>query len=160
MNKKILSLSLLFALAGCQAPKPPVPTDDTIVSSTVSGVKLTYRHVVQPPAELHPLNLDYRALYNTSVMSSPNYSGKLIKYLSNGQHFMVLGIVDKEWLAVSDQPDKQLIGYVPLKAGVESSLYDGVVNPARRRAAPRQCVKVNGDTQACRQGVSATWVIK
>jgi len=158
--KKIIGLSLLFALAGCQATKPPAPTDDTIISSKINGMTLTYRHIVQPPTAFTPLNLDYRTLYTTSVMSSPGYEGKLIKYLSNGEHIEVLGIAESDWLAVSDRADNQLIGYTPLKSAVKSDLYDSVVAQHRPRMAQKQCVKVDGGSQACRQGSSATWVIK
>jgi len=158
--KKIISLSLLFALAGCQAPKPLAPTDDTIISSKISGMTLTYRHIVQPPTTFTPLNLDYRTLYTTSVMSSPGYQGKLIKYIANGEHIEVLGIAESDWLAVSDRADHQLIGYAPLKSAVKSDLYDGVVAQHRQHVAQKQCVKVDGGSQACRKGSSATWVIK
>ncbi|WP_369790246.1 SH3 domain-containing protein [Rouxiella sp. WC2420] len=158
--KKIITLACLFALAGCQAPKPSAATDDTLVSSTVDGVSLTYRHVVQPPKNFTPLNLNYRALYTASVMSNASYGGKLIKYVKNGEQFEVLGIAESNWLAISDRPDHQLIGYMPLQAAVKSDLYEGVIAQPRRRSGATQCVKVDGGTQACRQGSSATWVIK
>lgn len=160
-----LALSLLFVMTvtGCVKPPPPV-TDDTIETHTVDGVTLTHRHVVTPPASFTPVNEQYRALYNASVMSRPDFGGKLIKYLDNGQTYTVLGSVENNWFAIAEDGQEQLIGYVPLRAGVKSDLYDKTIKAdARRvrRAAPakKKCVSVDGNSQACRNTNSGTWII-
>ncbi|WP_026111500.1 SH3 domain-containing protein [Winslowiella toletana] len=158
-----LSLLLVVMVSGCKAPPPPV-TDDTIVSSTVDGVTLTYRHAITPPTSFTPANEEYRALYKASVMSTPGFGGKLVRQLENGQTFTVLGSVENNWFAIAETGQDQLIGYVPLRAGVKSELYDKTVKAdARRvrRAAPakKTCVAVNGEGQACRNSSSGTWII-
>ncbi|QMV52838.1 SH3 domain-containing protein [Ewingella americana] len=159
-----LSLLLVALVSGCKAPPPPPVTDDTVVSSTVDGVTLTYRHAVTPPTTFTPVNAEYRALYNASVMTTPDFSGKLVRQLVNGQTFTVLGAVENNWLAVAETGQEQMLGYVPLRAGVKSELYEQTLKAdARRvrRAAPakKTCVSVNGDGQACRNSSSGTWII-
>lgn len=160
--KKSLALTLLvvLTLAGCKAPPPPV-TDDTLVTSEVNGVKLVHRHAVAAPKEFTPVNETWRALYNASVMTQPDYSGSLVRYLENGKPFVVLGSVENHWLAISETTDGPMIGYVPLKAGVESSRYEATVRSDRPR--PRRtkqvCVDVGGASKACRTNDTATWIL-
>lgn len=158
-----LSLLLVALVSGCKAPPPPV-TDDTIVTSTVDGVTLTHRHAITPPTSFTPANEEYRALYNASVMSTPGFGGKLVRHLDNGQTFTVLGAVENNWFAIAETGQEQLIGYVPLRAGVKSELYEKTVKADSRRvrrAAPakKTCVAVNGEGQACRNSSSGTWII-
>ncbi|MGE9551097.1 SH3 domain-containing protein [Erwinia amylovora] len=160
-----IALSLLFVLtvAGCKAPPAPV-TDDTIVSSTVDGVKLTYRHAVQPPASFTPVNEEYRALYNASVMTRPDFGGKLVSYLENSKPYTVLGSVENNWFAIAGQGQDQLIGYVPMRAVVKSDLYDKTVKADSRRKRVRSggkktCVAVDGSGKACQNSNSGTWII-
>ncbi|EIE3256431.1 TPA: SH3 domain-containing protein [Escherichia coli] len=163
MNLRV-GLVLLFTagLVGCKSPKPVI-TDDTIVTSVVNGVELSHRHAVTPPKEFRPVNDEYRAMYPASVMSRPDFSGALVRYLETGKTYHVLGEVEGHWLAIAEQGKKQLMGYVPLRAAVKSSLYDATVNkemPKLRRKAPRtDCVAVGGNSKACKNAKSGTWVI-
>lgn len=161
--KKSFALVVLVTslLAGCKAPQPPV-TDDTIITSTVDGVQLLHRHAVTPPAQFAPVNQSWRALYAASVMSTPDYGGNVVRYLENGKSFIVLGRVENQWLAISDRPEGQLLGYVPLKAGVESSRYEATLRsdrPRPRVKAKKVCVEVGGDSKACRNNNTATWIL-
>ncbi|WP_267369419.1 MULTISPECIES: SH3 domain-containing protein [unclassified Pantoea] len=162
MVKKSLALTLLavLTLAGCKAPPPPV-TDDTLVTSEINGVKLVHRHAVAAPTAFEPVHQTWRALYGASVMTSPDYGGKVVRYLETGKPFEVLGNVEHSWLAIADQADGPLIGYVPLKAGVESSRYDATVQSdrPRPRKAKQVCVAVGGASKACRTNDTATWIL-
>lgn len=138
-------------------------TDDTIVSSTVDGVTLTYRHAVQPPATFTPVNEEYRALYGASVMTRPDFGGKLVSYLDNGKPYTVLGTVENNWFAIAEQGEEQMMGYVPLRAVVKSDLYTKTVKADSRRkrvraAAKKTCVAA-GDSKACQNSNSGTWII-
>ncbi|WP_368900129.1 SH3 domain-containing protein [Mixta calida] len=162
-----IALGLLFVLsvAGCKSP-PPV-NDDTIVSSTVDGVTLTYRHAITPPHTFSPVNEEYRALYNASVMSRPDFGGKVVRHLENAQPYTVLGRVENNWLAIAEKDQDQLIGYVPLRAVVKSALYEETIKADQRRkrvratqsAKKKTCVAVDGDSKACQNSSSGTWII-
>jgi hypothetical protein len=162
-----LGLLLVLGVAGCKS-SPPV-TDDTLVSSTVDGVVLTYRHAITPPKTFTPINEEYRALYNASVMSRPDFGGKLVRQLENGQSYTVLGSVENNWFAIAEKDQDQLIGYVPLRAVVKSGLYNKTIKADRRRkrtrpapAAPvkkKNCVAVDGNSKACQNSNSGTWII-
>lgn len=157
-------LVLLFAagLAGCKSPQPVI-TDDTIITSVVNGMELTHRHAVSPPGEFRPVNDEYRAMYPASVMTRPDFSGTRVRYLETGKTYTVLGEVEGHWLAIAEPGKKQLIGYVPLRAAVKSSLYDATVNKEtpklRRKTSRADCVVVGGNSKACRNAKSGTWVI-
>ncbi|ORM70473.1 SH3 domain-containing protein [Pantoea rwandensis] len=186
MNKMVnlriaLGLMFVFAVVGCKAP--PKMTDDTMVSSTVEGVTFTHRFAVQPPAQFSPVNETYRALYPASVMTRPDFSGKVVSTLQSGETYTVIGQVENNWLALGEIPqgdepqaeDKkateqttkpnQLIGYVPFRAVVKSELYDQTIKadqPKRRaRVASKKktCVSVDGDSKACQNTNSGTWII-
>ncbi|SQC92726.1 Uncharacterised protein [Cedecea neteri] len=92
--RSLLVLLVVTTVVGCKAP-PPKMTDDTIVTSTVNGVTLTHRYVVEVPKEFTPVNADYRALYPGSIMSKPDFGGKVLAQLENGQSYTVLGEVEK-----------------------------------------------------------------
>lgn len=161
----VLALLFVFGVAGCKAPRGPGVTDDTIVSSTVDGVTLTYRHAITPPTEFHPINEDYRALYKASVMARPDFGGKVVRYLDAGETYTVLGQVQDNWMAVAEQGKEELIGYVPLRAVVKSDLYDKTLKsdrPRKRRAAAKKanCVSVDNGGQACKNTNSGTWIIQ
>lgn len=164
------TLLAVLSLSGCKAPPPPV-TDDTLVTSEVDGVALTHRHVVQAPHSFTPVNETYRALYGASVMTSPDFSGKIVRYLDNGKDFIVLGEVENHWLAIADADadadadgdQQQLVGYVPFKAGVKTGLYDATVKsdrPRPRKNAKKVCVDVGGQSKACRNNNTATWILE
>ncbi|WP_390902510.1 SH3 domain-containing protein [Winslowiella toletana] len=157
-----LTLLAVLVVAGCQAPPPPL-TDDSLVTSEVAGVTLTHRYAVQAPQKFKPVNQTWRALYKSSVMTTPDYSGKIVGYLDSGKPFTVLGTVENHWLAIADEGQQQLVGYVPLKAGVPSERYDATVQsdrPRPRKAARQQvCVDVGGDSKACRSKDTATWIL-
>lgn len=181
-----LSLLFVFAVAGCKAP--PQINDDTLVTSTVDGVTLIHRHAVTPPAQLSPINEEYRALYAASVMTRPDFGGKVVTTLKAGEPYTVLGMVENNWLAIGEQPEQatvpdtetktaagsgpqatpkpaQLTGYVPFRALVKSDLYDQTLKadqPKRRvRTATKKktCVSVDGDSKACQNGNNGTWII-
>ena len=156
-----LTLLAVLTLSACKAPLPPV-TDDTLVTSEVDGVKLTHRHAVQAPKTFTPVNETYRALYNASVMSGPDFGSKVVRYLENSKPFTVLGEVENHWLAVAEPDRQQLIGYVPYKAGVKTDRYDATVRSdrPRPRKAKQVCVDVGGQSKACRNNDTATWILE
>ena len=157
-----ITLLAALSLSGCTAPPPPV-TDDTIMTSEVDGVTLTYRHAIQAPQSFTPVNETYRALYGASVMTSPDFSGKIVRYLENGKPFTVLGEVENHWLAIADVDQQQLVGYVPFKAGVKTDMYDATVKsdrPRPRKNAKKVCVDVGGQSKACRNNNTATWILE
>lgn len=181
-----LSLMFVFAVAGCKAP--PKMTDDTIVNSTVEGVTFSHRYAVKPPAQFTPVNEAYRALYPASIMTRPDFGGKVVDTLKSGETYTVIGQVENNWLALGDaaqaaepQDDAakssdsktvapqaataRLIGYVPFRAVVKSELYDQTLKadqPKRRARASskkKTCVSVDGDSKACQNSNSGTWII-
>ncbi|NIF20238.1 SH3 domain-containing protein [Candidatus Pantoea multigeneris] len=158
----LFSLLCVLVVAGCKAPPPPL-TDDSIVSSTVDGVTLSYRHAITPPAQFEPVNKPYRALYDASVMSKPGFNGNLVKHLENGQGYTVLGTVENNWFAIAEGDSDQLVGYVPLRAGVAADRYDATVRAdsrrVRRAPAKKTCVSVDGDSKACRNSNNGTWIL-
>ena len=156
-----LTLIAVMTIAGCKSPPPPV-NDDTLVSSTVDGVTLVHRHAVSAPGEFKPVNETWRALYDASVMTTPSYGGNVVRHLENGKPFQVLGKVENNWLAIAEPDDTQLIGYVPLKAGVPSARYAETLRndrPRPRRASKQVCVDVGGTSKACRNANTATWIL-
>ena len=162
MVKKTLMLTLLatLTLAGCKTP-PPAVTEDTLVTSTVNGVTLTHRYAVAAPAEFTPVNASWRALYAASVMTTRGCGGKVVRYLDTAQRFEVLGRVEHNWLAIAEEPEGQLIGYIPPKAAVETSRYDATLRSDRPkpRRAKQVCVAVGGASKACRTTDTATWIL-
>ncbi|WP_342325028.1 SH3 domain-containing protein [Kosakonia sp. BYX6] len=162
MNMRIvLALLFVFGVTGC-VPKPkPTPSDDTIVTSEVNGVTLTHRYAVLPPKEFQPVKQDYRALYPSSVMSTPDFGGKVIRQLEAGKTYVVLGQVEHFWMALADEGQEELIGYVPMRAVVKSDLYEQTLRKDRRKVIRKKqtCVTVDGSGKACKNANSGTWII-
>lgn len=160
--RNLLALLVVTSVVGCKAP-PPTMTDDTIVTSVVNGVTLTHRYAVSPPAEFTAIDADYRALYPGSILSKPDFGGKVIGQLENGQTYRVLGQVEHSWLAIAEKDKQQLTGYVPMRALVKSELYAQTLKkdrPRPRKAAKKTtCVAVDNASKACQNANSGTWII-
>ncbi|WP_220485547.1 SH3 domain-containing protein [[Pantoea] beijingensis] len=157
-----LTLLAVLTVAGCKAPPPPM-TDETMVTSVVNGVTLTHRNAVKAPLAFTPVNQTYRALYNASVMTLPDYGGNVVEHLENGKPFTVLGEVENHWLAIARTDDTRLIGYVPFKAGVISDRYEATIRsdrPRPRKSTKQVCVDVGGTSKACRKNNTATWILE
>lgn len=159
-----LSLIGVLSLVGC-IPRTPPLTDESIVSTTVDGVELTYRYAILPPVQFTPVNEEYRALYNASVMNRPDFGGKLMRYLNNGETYTVAGKVENGWFAIAGE-QQELVGYVPLRAGVKSELWEKTVKADSRRKrvksnkpAKPTCVAVAGESKACQSANNGTWII-
>lgn len=164
MMRSLLVLIVVLGLSGCLSPARPPLTDDTIVTSQVNGVTLTHRYAVTPPQEFTPVNQDYRALYPASVMSQPDFGGKVIRQLESGKTYKALGKVEHFWIALADEGKEELIGYVPMRSVVKSELYEETVRretPRPRRASSKKgtCVAVDGNSKACKNAASGTWII-
>jgi len=159
--RSALILLAVLSLAGCKTA-PSQPDDDTLVTSRVNGVTLVHRYAVQAPTSFTPVNQQYRALYNASVMTRPDFSGRIVRYLENGKSFTVLG-ESEGWLAIAGEEPQQLIGYVPRKAGVVSEQYNATLRndrPRPRKNSKKVCVDVGGQSKACRSGDTATWILQ
>ena len=163
MKMRVLfSLLFVMAVAGCKAPQKPVINDDTIVTSQVNGVTLTHRHAVLPPAEFTQLNEPYRAMYPASLMSRPDFGGKVIRTLETGKTYVVLGQVEHYWMALADEGNDQLIGYVPMRAVIKADQYEAPVRKQDQRAKVRKkatCVDVDGNSKACKDSANGTWIL-
>ena len=100
-------------------------------------------------------------------MSRPDFGGKVVRHLENAQPYTVLGRVENNWLAIAEKDQDQLIGYVPLRAVVKSALYEETIKADQRRkrvratqpAKKKTCVAVDGDSKACQNSSSGTWII-
>ncbi|WP_435926753.1 SH3 domain-containing protein [Dryocola sp. BD613] len=162
--RNLLALLVVTSVVGCKAP-PPSMTDDTLVTSEINGVTLTHRYAVAAPSEFTPIDASYRALYPGSIMSKPDFGGKVISQLESGQTYKVLGQVEHAWLAVAEQDKQEMLGYVPMRALVKSELYAQTLKkdrPRPRKAAKKSastCVAVDNDSKACQNANSGTWII-
>ncbi|HGP4138982.1 TPA: SH3 domain-containing protein [Enterobacter roggenkampii] len=163
MKMRVLfSLLFVMAVAGCKAPQKPVINDDTIETSQVNGVTLTHRHAVTPPTEFTPVNEPYRAMYPASLMSRPDFGGKVIRTLDTGKTYVVLGQVEHYWMALADEGNEQLIGYVPMRAVIKADQYDAAVRKQAIRHKTRKkvtCVDVDGNSKACKDSANGTWIL-
>ncbi|WP_110877549.1 SH3 domain-containing protein [Franconibacter helveticus] len=160
--RTLLSLLFVFAVAGCKAPPKPAMTDDTIVTSQVNGVTLTHRYAVSAPAEFTAVNTSYRALYPASLMSRPDFGGKVIRTLETGKTYEVLGQVEHFWMALADEGKEELIGYVPMRAVVKADQYEATVRKQSIRPKARKkatCVNVDGSGKACKDSNNGTWIL-
>jgi rRNA processing protein Gar1 len=160
--RNLLALLVVISVVGCKAPSPAM-TADTLVTSEVNGVTLTHRYAVTAPSEFTPINASYRALYAGSIMSQPDFGGKVVSQLENGKTYTVLGQVEHAWLAVAEEDKQEMLGYVPMRALVKSELYAQTLKkdrPRPRRAAKKTtCVAVDNDSKACQNANSGTWII-
>ncbi|MRS16051.1 SH3 domain-containing protein [Enterobacteriaceae bacterium RIT691] len=160
--RNLLSLLVVTVLVGCKAPEPPI-NDNTLVTSQVNGVTLIHRHIVAVPKEFTPINDSYRALYAGSVLSTPDFGGKVLSELENGHTYTVLGSVENGWLAIAEDNQKEMLGYVPSRALVKSELYAQTLKKdrPRRKAAGKKatCVSVDSNSKACQKADSGTWII-
>ncbi|MGG6175259.1 SH3 domain-containing protein [Pantoea allii] len=161
-----LSLMFVFAIAGCKTP--PKMTDDTMVTSTVDGTTLMHRHAIAAPAQFSALNETYRALYPASVMTRPDFSGKVVETLKTGESYTVVGQVENNWLALGEDAQAEaapapaadakaadnkgaaaqaptsavkVIGYVPFRAVVKSDMYDQTVKADQPKRRVRAAAK-------------------
>lgn len=163
MKMRVLfSLLFVMAVAGCKAPQKPVINDDTIETSQVNGVTLTHRHAVTPPTEFTPVNVPYRAMYPASLMSRPDFGGKVIRTLDTGKTYVVLGQVEHYWMALADEGNDQLIGYVPMRAVIKADQYEAAVRKQAIRPKVRKkatCVDVDGNSKACKDSANGTWIL-
>ncbi|WP_413480926.1 type VI secretion system accessory protein TagV [Serratia proteamaculans] len=165
--KTRITLTLLTALtlAGCSTPPPPPPVLDNnaLISSEVDGVKLQHRVAITAPQQFKPIGKEYRSLYAASIMSSPGYNGTPVGSLDNAAAFYALGEVENHWLAISAVDGGDLMGYIQTNAGVPATRYKSTLRkdlPRRTRTAPQDCVKVGGDSKACKSAGSATWILQ
>ena len=160
MKKMLCGVAIALALSGCKAPS--VHPQEKLETSVVDGTALVHRHEIDAPKQFTPVYQAYRALYAASVMSTPGFQGKRLRTLGNGELYQVLGRVENNWLAISDNRELQLTGYVEFKAGVPSARYDATATGAPSASLPRsrQCIGVGNGDSACRKGRSATWIIQ
>ena len=183
MNKMVnfrlaLGLMFVFSVTGCQMSQKM--TDDTIVNSSVDGVAFSHRYAVKTPERFTLVDKSYRALYPSTIMTTPDFSGNEVGKLESGETYTVIAQVENNWLALgehvqnsdneaankkTEQPEIQVIGYVQSRAVVKSELYEKTLKadrPKRRYyARPKKttCVSVDGHGKACQNSNSGTWVI-
>ncbi len=160
----LLTIAFIIFLTGCQKSKPI--TDDTLVTSQVDGVTLIHRHAITPPQTFTPINEDYRALYPALLMSTPDFGGNVVRKLDNGETYVALGQVEHFWIALADKDQQELIGYVPMRAVVKSSLYAATIRKDTRRVrkssnktAKKNCVTLSATSKACKKTDDNTWII-
>ena len=115
-----------------------------------------------PPTEITPVNEPYRAKYPASLMSRPDFGGKVIRTLDTGKTYVVLGQVEHYWMALADEGNEQLIGYVPMRAVIKADQYDAAVRKQAIRHKTRKkatCVDVDGNSKACKDSANGTWIL-
>lgn len=160
--RNLLALLVITNIGGCKAP-PQQLADNIPVTSDINGLKLTHRYAVSAPSEFTPVDASNRALYAGSIMSKPDFGGKVISPPENGQTYIVLAPVEHSWLAVAGQDKKDMPGCMHSRTLVKSELY--AQTQQRDRRAPRKslkktaCVVVDNDSMACQNANSGTWII-
>lgn len=105
------------------------------------------------------MNEPYRAMYPASLMSRPDYGGKVIRTLETGKTYVVLGQVEHFWMALADEGSEQLIGYVPMRAVIKADQYEATVRKQALRPKARKkttCVDVDGNSKACKDSANGT----
>lgn len=108
------------------------------------------------------MNEPYRAMYPASLMSRPDYGGKVIRTLETGKTYVVLGQVEHFWMALADEGNEQLIGYVPMRAVIKADQYEATVRKQAIRPKARKkatCVDVDGNSKACKDSANGTWIL-
>lgn len=152
---------VLVVLSGCHHPTPP--SENKLVTSNVDGIQLVHRYLIQPPKEFKLLNKQFPALYNASVMSTPGFEGKVVRYLKPGQFYTLLGQVENNWLAIADLESNRLVGYTTRKAFFDTVVVAPPPKPkAKKRPRPKtvkkQCVQLD-DGPVCKSATNAPYTM-
>ena len=157
----MLVLLTTLALSACKSGPLHKDGPDDIITSQVGELTLKHRRAIEPPESLKLINQQYTSLYAASIMTRPDYSGSLVGHLTNAKPFYVIGQPNNRWLAISEEKDGNLVGYVPFNAGVPSTQYQATLRQdrPRRAKAKSDCVAVGGDSKACKDAASETWII-
>ncbi len=119
-----------------------------------------HRAAVSAPKQFKPIGEEYRSLYAASIMSSPNYTGTAVGSLDNAAAFYALGEVENNWLAISAiRGGDRWVTSRPTPAYRKRATNRRCVKICRAaRAAKQDCVKVGGDSKACK--TPATWILQ
>ena len=75
---------------------------------------------------------------------------------------MVLGQVEHYWMALANEGNDQLIGYVPMRAVIKADQYEATVRKQAIRPKARKkatCVDVDGNSKACKDSANGTWIL-
>ena len=183
-----LGLMFVFAVAGCKAP-PKMTDDTIVSSTvdgvTLSHryavqPPAQFSPVNEAYRALYPASIMTRPSFGGKVVdtlkSGETYTviGQVENnWLALGEQAQAADEVQPEAAAADDkkaqqpaaQPAVQLIGYVPFRAVVKSALYEQTIKadqPKRRARASskkKTCVAVDGDSKACQNSNSGTWII-
>lgn len=183
-----LGLMFVFAVAGCKAP-PKMTDDTIVSSTvdgvTLSHryavqPPAQFSPVNEAYRALYPASIMTRPSFGGKVVdtlkSGETYTviGQVENnWLALGEQAQAAYEVQPEAAAADDkkaqqpaaQPAVQLIGYVPFRAVVKSALYEQTIKadqPKRRARASskkKTCVAVDGDSKACQNSNSGTWII-
>lgn len=157
----MLVLLTTLALSACKSGPLHKDGPDDIITSQVGDLTLKHRRAIEVPASLKPINQPYTSLYAASIMTRPDYGGQVVGYLTNAKPFYVIGQPNNRWLAISEEKEGNLVGYVPFNAGVPSTHYQATLRQDRPRRvkAKNDCVTVGEDSKACKDA-SETWIIE
>ncbi|MEB5972697.1 SH3 domain-containing protein [Pantoea dispersa] len=183
-----LGLMFVFAVAGCKAP-PKMTDDTIVSSTvdgvTLSHryavqPPAQFSPVNEAYRALYPASIMTRPSFGGKVVdtlkSGETYTviGQVENnWLALGEQAQAADEAQPEAAATDDkkaqqpaaQPAVQLIGYVPFRAVVKSALYEQTIKadqPKRRARASskkKTCVAVDGDSKACQNSNSGTWII-
>ena len=183
-----LGLMFVFAVAGCKAP-PKMTDDTIVSSTvdgvTLSHRYAVQPPALFSPVNeayraLYPASIMTRPSFGGKVVDTLK-SGETYTVIGQVENnWLALGesaqaadeaqpetatADDKKAQQPAAQPAVQLIGYVPFRAVVKSALYEQTIKadqPKRRARASskkKTCVAVDGDSKACQNSNSGTWII-
>jgi len=183
-----LALMFVFAVAGCKAP-PKMTDDTIVSSTvdgvTLSHryavqPPAQFSPVNEAYRALYPASIMTRPSFGGKVVDTLK-SGKTYTVIGQVENnWLALGesaqaadeaqpetapADDKKAQQPAAQPAVQLIGYVPFRAVEKSALYEQTIKadqPKRRARASskkKTCVAVDGDSKACQNSNSGTWII-
>jgi len=183
-----LGLMFVFAVAGCKAP-PKMTDDTIVSSTvdgvTLSHryavqPPAQFSPVNEAYRALYPASIMTRPSFGGKVVDTLK-SGETYTVIGQVENnWLALGesaqaadeaqpetapADDKKAQQLAAQPAVQLIGYVPFRAVVKSALYEQTIKadqPKRRARASskkKTCVAVDGDSKACQNSNSGTWII-
>ena len=183
-----LGLMFVFAVAGCKAP-PKMTDDTIVSSTvdgvTLSHryavqPPAQFSPVNEAYRALYPASIMTRPSFGGKVVDTLK-SGETYTVIGQVENnWLALGesaqaadeaqpetapADDKKAQQPAAQPAVQLIGYVPFRAVVKSAPYAQTVTadqPKRRARASskkKTCVAVDGDSKACQNSNSGTWII-